>query len=53
MPQYIWLSRDYEDVQKLRYAYIAKAIIATTLIVLAFGFVIGMYTNVDVGGQQS
>ena len=51
--QYRWLHKDYEDVQKLRYAYIAKAIIATALIVLAFAFAIGLYTNVDVGGQSS
>lgn len=53
MPQYRWLSRDYEDVQKLRYAYISKAIIATALIFLAFAFAIGIYTNVDVGSQPS
>lgn len=49
--QYKWLSKDYRDVRKLRYAYIAKGIIATILIVLALAFVIGMYTNVNVGGQ--
>jgi len=47
--EYKWLSRDYEDAQKLRYAYIAKAILATSLIVLAVAFAIGMYTDVNVG----
>jgi hypothetical protein len=53
VPQYRWLSRGFADVQKLRYAYIAKAVIATALIVFAFAFAIGMYTNGDLGGQSS
>ena len=52
-PQYKWLSGDLVDVRKLRYAYIAKAIIATSLIVLSVAFTIGIYTNVDVGGDSS
>jgi hypothetical protein len=44
-------SKDFPDVQKIRRSYIAKAIIATTLIVLALAFAVGVYTNADVGGQ--
>jgi len=35
--EFRWISKDFEEV-RLKHAYIAKAIIATTLVLLAIGF---------------
>ncbi|KAF8920232.1 Frag1/DRAM/Sfk1 [Mucidula mucida] len=48
--EYRWLSKDYRFVRELRHAYIAKAVIATVLVVLAIAFGIALYKSTDVGG---
>ncbi|KIM84311.1 hypothetical protein PILCRDRAFT_818651 [Piloderma croceum F 1598] len=41
--EFRWISKDFEEVRKLKQAYIAKAIIAGALILLAIGFAIALY----------
>jgi hypothetical protein len=43
--QFRWISKDFEDVRKLKQAYIAKALIAIALIFLAIGFAIALYVG--------
>ncbi|KAL9714297.1 hypothetical protein Ac2012v2_002610 [Leucoagaricus gongylophorus] len=47
--EYRWLSKDFVEARKLRYAYVTKAIIALTLICLAIAFGITLYESRDVG----
>lgn len=51
--QYKWLSRDYEDVRKLQFAYILKAIIVAALFVFSVVFAVTIFTDSNVGGQSS
>lgn len=50
--QFRWLSKDLPYLQKLKTSYIVKAIITSTLIVLAIAFGITMYWSNDVGGER-
>ncbi|KAK0440393.1 Frag1/DRAM/Sfk1 [Desarmillaria tabescens] len=47
--EFRWLSRDFQHVRTLKIAYLAKAIIATLLILLAFAFTIAFYQSPHVG----
>ncbi|KAF8896588.1 Frag1/DRAM/Sfk1 [Infundibulicybe gibba] len=47
--EYRWISKDFLSVKKLKIAYIAKAIIAGILILLAIAFAVALYTKPDVG----
>ncbi|PBL03738.1 hypothetical protein ARMGADRAFT_979108 [Armillaria gallica] len=47
--EFRWLSRDFRDVRTLKMAYLAKAIIATILILLAFAFGVALYKSINVG----
>ncbi|KAI5889011.1 uncharacterized protein SCHCODRAFT_02357467 [Schizophyllum commune H4-8] len=47
--EFRWLSKDLPYLQKLKTSYIVKAIITSTLIVLAIAFGITMYWSNDVG----
>ncbi|KAF9468163.1 Frag1/DRAM/Sfk1 [Collybia nuda] len=44
-----WISKDFVYFRKLRIAYIAKAIIATVLILLAIAFAVALYTSPNTG----
>jgi hypothetical protein len=48
--EYRWISKDYVYVRRLRNAYIAKAIIAGILFVLAVAFGIALFQATFVGG---
>lgn len=48
--QYYWLSKDFAEFRKLQYAYIAKAVIALTLICLAIAFGVALYNSKNAGG---
>jgi len=48
--EFRWLSHDYADVKKLRIAYVAKAAIGLTLIVLAIVFGVTLFVDQNVGG---
>lgn len=41
--EFRWISKDFEEVRKLKHAYIVKAIIATISILLSIGFTIALY----------
>ncbi|KAF5371851.1 hypothetical protein D9615_009542 [Tricholomella constricta] len=47
--EYRWISKDFREIRKLKIAYAAKAIIASTLIVLAIAFAVTLFHNYDVG----
>ncbi|KAG5652768.1 hypothetical protein H0H81_003706 [Sphagnurus paluster] len=47
--EFRWISKDFRDVRKLKIAYIAKAIIATILILLAIAFAVALFRNNNVG----
>ncbi|KAK0193700.1 Frag1/DRAM/Sfk1 [Armillaria mellea] len=47
--EFRWLSRDFRHVRTLKIAYLAKAIIATILILLAFAFGVALYQSTNVG----
>ncbi|KZT21674.1 hypothetical protein NEOLEDRAFT_1040832, partial [Neolentinus lepideus HHB14362 ss-1] len=47
--EYRWISKDFVEVRRLKIAYIAKAIIATALIVLAIAFGITLYESTNAG----
>ncbi|KAK0485123.1 Frag1/DRAM/Sfk1 [Armillaria novae-zelandiae] len=47
--EFRWLSRDFQRVRTLKIAYLAKAIIATILILLAFAFGVALYRSTNVG----
>ncbi|KAJ3572553.1 hypothetical protein NP233_g3009 [Leucocoprinus birnbaumii] len=47
--EYRWLSRDFAEARKLRYAYVAKAVIALILICLAIAFGITLYHSNNAG----
>ncbi|KAK0235811.1 Frag1/DRAM/Sfk1, partial [Armillaria nabsnona] len=47
--EFRWLSRDFRDVRTLKMAYLAKAIIAAILILLAFAFGVALYKSINVG----
>ncbi|KAL4066871.1 Frag1/DRAM/Sfk1 [Scleroderma yunnanense] len=48
--EYRWVAQDYPDIHQLRCAYIAKAIVAGSLILLAIVFAITLYYAPNVGG---
>ncbi|KAG9311900.1 Frag1/DRAM/Sfk1 [Chiua virens] len=48
--EYRWLSEDYPEVEKLKRAYIAKAVIGLTLVVLAIVFGATIFPAANVGG---
>ncbi|KAF8183932.1 Frag1/DRAM/Sfk1 [Pholiota molesta] len=48
--EYRWISKDFREIKKLKAAYIAKGIIAATLILLAIVFAVTLYEAPDVGG---
>ena len=43
--QFRWISKDFQEIRKLKYAYIAKALIVTNLIFLSVGFATAMYVG--------
>ncbi|RPD59993.1 hypothetical protein L226DRAFT_463244 [Lentinus tigrinus ALCF2SS1-7] len=47
--EYHWISRDFDEVRKLRAAYIAKGVIAGILILLAIVFAALLFTITDAG----
>ncbi|EGN99115.1 hypothetical protein SERLA73DRAFT_181935 [Serpula lacrymans var. lacrymans S7.3] len=47
--EYRWISKDFIEIRKLKHAYIAKALIAGILILLAIAFGITLYYVPDVG----
>jgi len=47
--EYYWLSKDFPEVRRLQYAYIAKAIIASILICLAIAFGVALYNSTNAG----
>lgn len=47
--EYRWLSKDFAEARKLRHAYVAKAVIALTLICLAIAFGITLYSSTEAG----
>lgn len=47
--EFRWLSRDFQHVRTLKIAYLAKAIIATILILLAVAFAIALYQSTNAG----
>lgn len=47
--EFRWLNRDFPDVRTLKIAYLAKAIIAAILILLAFAFGVALYQSSNVG----
>jgi hypothetical protein len=51
--QFRWLSKDFIYVRTLRIAYIAKATIASILIILAIAFAVALYTALNAGGKLS
>ncbi|KIY72383.1 hypothetical protein CYLTODRAFT_417968 [Cylindrobasidium torrendii FP15055 ss-10] len=48
--EYWWLAKDFKDAREIRIAYLAKAIIAILLVLLAIAFGIALYKSTDVGG---
>jgi hypothetical protein len=48
--EFRWLAHDYAEVEKLKRAYIAKAAIGLTLVVLAIVFGVTLYYAPNVGG---
>ncbi|KAF9226201.1 hypothetical protein BS17DRAFT_776875 [Gyrodon lividus] len=48
--EFKWLTHDYADMQKLRRAYIAKAVIGGTLVLLAIVFGVALFYAPDAGG---
>ncbi|KIJ15157.1 hypothetical protein PAXINDRAFT_12073 [Paxillus involutus ATCC 200175] len=49
--EYRWLAHDYAHMHKLRRAYIAKAVIGGTLVVLAIVFGVAMFYAPSVGAS--
>ncbi|KAF9475103.1 hypothetical protein BDN70DRAFT_865353 [Pholiota conissans] len=47
--EYRWISKEFKDTKQLKAAYLAKGIIASTLIILAIVFAITLFTATDVG----
>lgn len=45
-----WLSNDYEELKKLKRAYIAKAVIGLTLVVFGIVFGVTFFYAPNVGG---
>ncbi|KAH0834242.1 hypothetical protein J3R83DRAFT_11570 [Lanmaoa asiatica] len=48
--EFRWLARDYAEIEKLKRAYIAKAVIGLTLVVLAVAFGGTLFYAPNVGG---
>ncbi|KAF8550344.1 hypothetical protein OG21DRAFT_1514124 [Imleria badia] len=48
--EFRWLAQDYAEIDKLKRAYIAKAVIGLTLVVLAIVFGVTLFYAPDVGG---
>jgi len=48
--EYRWISKDFREIRRLKIAYIAKAIIATILILMAIAFGIALYKSTNAGG---
>jgi len=47
--EFRWLSKDFKYVRTLRIAYIAKATIASILVILAIAFAVALYTAPNAG----
>ncbi|GLB40168.1 putative frag1/DRAM/Sfk1 family protein [Lyophyllum shimeji] len=47
--EYHWISRDFREFQRLKIAYIAKAVITTILICLAIAFGVALYRSHNTG----
>ncbi|GJE94770.1 Frag1/DRAM/Sfk1 family protein [Phanerochaete sordida] len=47
--EYRWISHDFVELRKLKFAYIIKGVIAAILIILAVVFAITLYTAQNVG----
>ncbi|KAI0090152.1 Frag1/DRAM/Sfk1 family-domain-containing protein [Irpex rosettiformis] len=47
--EYRWISKDFEELRKLKFAYILKGTIATILILCAIAFAIALFNATDVG----
>lgn len=52
-PQYRWISHDFAELRKLKFAYVMKGVVAFILILLAIAFAVALYQATDVGGQYS
>ncbi len=48
-----FISRDYVEIRKLKWAYIVKGVIVAILILLAIAFAVALFTAGNVGGEQS
>lgn len=48
--EFRWLAHDYAEIEKLKKAYIAKAVIGLTLVALAIAFGVTLYCAPNVGG---
>lgn len=48
--EFRWLAQDYVEIEALRRAYLAKAVIGLTLVVLAIAFGVTLFYAPDVGG---
>jgi hypothetical protein len=51
MLQFRWISKDFEEIRKLKQAYCAKAIIVTILVSLSIGFGVALYYGNKRGGN--
>lgn len=47
--EYRWISKDFEELRKLKFAYILKGTIAAILILCAIAFAIALFNATDVG----
>ena len=46
-----FISRDYEEIRRLKWAYVAKGVIVAILILLAIAFAVALYTAGNAGGE--
>ncbi|KAI0687656.1 Frag1/DRAM/Sfk1 family-domain-containing protein [Cytidiella melzeri] len=47
--EYRWISKDFTELRKLKFAYVMKGVIATLLILCAIAFAIALFEATDVG----
>lgn len=47
--EFRWISKDFVEIRRLKIAYLAKALIAGLLILLAIAFAIALYQSTNVG----
>ncbi|PIL35690.1 hypothetical protein GSI_02420 [Ganoderma sinense ZZ0214-1] len=47
--EFHFISRDFEEIRRLRYAYIVKGVIVAVLILLAIAFTVALYTASNAG----